>query len=110
MGPVPQHYTKIIEELEREGHLKSSLSESAPGYSPMEIYTASDEPDMKVFDQDDKDILDRVIKKYGGLTGKQLEDLTHAEAPFVATEQSEEILFDLAFYRGTDFSDVVARA
>lgn len=110
MGPVPMHYMQIVNQLEKEGHLKSESIEGSFGYAPTEVYSTNDQPDMNVFDDDDKIILQRVVSKYGNLTGKQLEDLTHAEAPFLATDQSEEILFDLAFYRGTDFGDVVARA
>ncbi len=110
MGPVPKQYMRIIEALERKGYLKSGSAESPDGYLPTEIYSSNAEPDMSVFDQNDTYILARVVSRYGGLTGKQLEDLTHAEAPYIATEQSKDIAFDLAFYRGTDFSDAVARA
>ncbi len=110
MGPVPKHYMEIVAKLEKEGGLEACPTEGELGYSPTEVYSASAQPDMSVFDEDDKIILQRVVSRYGNLSGKQLEDLTHAEAPFVATEQSEEILFDLAFYRGTDFSDAMARA
>lgn len=110
MGPVPKHYMDVIAKLEKDGYLTFSTAEGNSGYLPTEIYSTSKQPDMSVFDDEDKMILQRVVSKYGNLTGKQLEDLTHGEAPFVATEQNKEILFDLAFYRGTDFSDVVARA
>lgn len=110
MGPVPRHYTEVLARLFKKGLIKTSSVESANNYLPTEVYTATKDADMSVFDQEDKLILDRVVRKYGGLTGKQLEDLTHAEAPFIATEQSEEIAYDLAFYRGTDFSDAMAGA
>lgn len=110
MGPVPQHYSEILAKLAQQGSLKMSSAESPDNLLPTEVYTAQSEPDMSVFDEEDRLILERVVKKYGELTGKQLEDLTHAEAPFIATEQSEEIAYDLAFYRGTDFSDAVAAA
>jgi len=110
MGPVPKHYTQIIEALEKRGLLKTESVEGPDDYLPTEVYTSNSQPDMALFDEDDKLILQRVATRYGGLTGKQLEDLTHAEAPFIATEQSQDIAFDLAFYRGTDFSDAMARA
>lgn len=110
MGPVPKHYTQIIAALEKKGLLKTGLAEGPDNYLPTEVYASPNKPDMSVFDDDDKFILERVVVRYGGLTGKQLEDLTHAEAPFIATEQSKDIAFDLAFYRGTDFSDAMARA
>lgn len=45
-----------------------------------------------------KKLLDRVIIKYGRLAGKQLEDLSHAEAPFIGTEQSQAIPYEFAFH------------
>ena len=51
-------------------------------------------------------MLDRIAIKYGQLNGKQLEELSHAEAPFIGTELKKEIPYELAFYRGTDFSDL----
>jgi uncharacterized phage-associated protein len=65
---------------------------------------------MSVFDEDDVKILKHVVAKYGRLNGKQLEDLTHQEAPYVGTDPNDEIVYELAFYRGTDFSDVMATA
>lgn len=106
MGPVPDHYMEIIDKLEKEGKLvKKSVQNEIPGMKPTEVFEAEVEPDESMFSEDEKYILDRVIKKYGGLTGKQLEVLTHQEAPFVATDQNEEIAYELAFYRGTEFED-----
>ena len=51
-------------------------------------------------------MLDRVATRYGHLTGKQLEELSHAEAPYIGTELKKEIPYELSFYRGTDFSDL----
>lgn len=110
MGPVPDSYTQVTGRLETQGMLVHKSIDSGVGYLPTEVYECKAEPDMSVFDEDDIMIMDRVIKKYGGLTGKQLEVLTHQEAPYVATETDEEISYDLAFYRETDFSDVMANA
>lgn len=106
MGPVPDSYMEVVDKLEKEGKIKRKriLSE-VPGMNPTEVFEMEAEPDESVFSEDEKYILDRVIRKYGGLTGKQLEVLTHQEAPFVATDQSEEIAYELAFYRGTEFED-----
>jgi len=46
-------------------------------------------------------MLNRIVVKYGYLTGKQLEELSHAEAPYIGTELRKEIPYELAFYRGT---------
>ena len=74
------------------------------GYAPTETYTGLQSPTDADFTKEEKEMLDRVIQKYGHLNGKQLEDLTHAEAPYSGTKPNEEIFYELAFYRGTDFN------
>ncbi len=51
-------------------------------------------------------MLDRVVLKYGNLTGKQLEELSHAEAPYTAAQPYQEVPYEFTYYRGTDFSDL----
>lgn len=110
MGPVPMSFMSVIDKLEKNGKLKKYSIDNSQNYSPTEVFECIGKPDMSKFSKDEISILDRVIKRYGSLSGKQLEDLTHGEAPYVATDPSDEIMYDLAYYRGTDFSDVVARA
>ena len=105
MGPYPIHMEAIIKNLVLENKLSVESIEEVPGYNPTEIYKANSDFDHKIFTGDEIKILDRVVLKYGHLTGKQLEDLTHAEAPYVGTKPNEEIAYELAFYRGTDLSD-----
>jgi uncharacterized phage-associated protein len=76
-----------------------------PAYNPTEIYKATKEADLSVFSTEDLFILDRVIKKYGGLNGKELENLSHAEAPYIGTNLYEEMTYELAFYRDTNFEN-----
>ena len=108
MGPVPIHFMQVIQRLKKSGKLQKEAQEGLPEYNPTEVYICKAQPDMSVFDADEKAIMKRVSTVYGHLNGKQLQDLTHAEAPYVATELSKEIAYDLAFYRGTDFSELSA--
>ncbi|MBQ9019730.1 hypothetical protein IJ096_00145 [Candidatus Saccharibacteria bacterium] len=45
-------------------------------------------------------------KSMKSITGEQLEILTHQEAPFIATEPNQDIDYELAFYRGTNFNEL----
>lgn len=110
MGPVPARYAEVLDKMYKAGSLGIKESEATNGYLPTAIFEAKKQPDMSVFDDDDIKILEHVVAKYGRLNGKQLEELTHAEAPYIGTEPNDEIVYELAFYRGTDFSDVMARA
>lgn len=111
MGPVPTKYMRVVEKLIKEGKLTKTSVQQSPEHShPTEVFTSKSQPDKTKLDEDDLKIIDHVVRKYGGLNGKQLEDLTHNEAPYVATEPDQEIAYELAFYRETDFSDVMANA
>ena len=105
MGPFPTHMESIISNLEKNKQLTISSVEEISGYLPTEIYRSSEKPDISVFDEEELKIINRVVLNYGHLNGKQLEDLTHAEAPYIGTEPNHEIAYELSFYRGTEFSD-----
>ncbi|PIZ61916.1 hypothetical protein COY17_03400 [Candidatus Saccharibacteria bacterium CG_4_10_14_0_2_um_filter_52_9] len=108
LGPVPDHYMEIVARLKKRGALKHDVTEGSNGYAPTEVFSAKQEPDLRLFDKDDLYILQRVSKLYGGLNGTQLEKLSHAEAPYLATEPYEPIDYQLAFYRESEFSDAVS--
>ena len=105
-GPVPISCAAIINEMIKVGKLQTELVDI--GYdNPMTVFVALNDPDTSVFDEDEIYILEYVIKKYGRLSGTELSRLTHAEAPYVATDSGETIPFELGFYRGTDFSNAL---
>ncbi len=93
--------------MQKDGDLVIDQVEEWPGYAPTEVYHCAEKVlTPKHLSREEIEMLDRIAKKYGFLTGKQLEDLTHQEAPYVATEIQKLIPYELAYYRGTDFSDV----
>lgn len=105
MGPVPNSLQEITSEMEHAGLVKIDSVSEIRGFNATEVYTCLKKPEMSVFSMEEKKILDRVIVKYGHLNGKQLEELTHAEAPYNGTKSLEEIPYELAYYRATDFAD-----
>ena len=105
MGPVPKAMNKVVAGMTERGLLKVTEAENASGYRPTTVYMAQAEPDMSLFDKQDIAILERVGRMYLNLSGKQIEDLSHEEAPWLAMEHKDTIPFELAFYRDTDFSN-----
>ena len=111
MGPVPNSFEGIVGRMSDLGMLEVSEKLEFEGQKkPTVIYRALKEPKMSIFDDEESFILNRVATKYAQLTGKDLEELSHREAPWVAVEHRDEIPFELAFYRGTDFSDEMRAA
>ena len=106
MGPVPSALEEITAEMVKKKMLGVERIDEHEGYNATEVYKYLTEPDLSVFNEEEKKMLDRVILKYGHLTGKQLEDLSHAEAPYAAAKLYEEVPYEFTYYRGTDFSDL----
>ncbi|MCK4473785.1 SocA family protein [Candidatus Parcubacteria bacterium] len=106
-GPLPAMLNKITSEMIKKHSLKmNSVKEWGEEYAPTEVYKCSAEPDLSVFNKDELKMLDRIVRRYGSLNGEQLAELSHAEAPYTATEPYEEIPYEFTYYRGTDFSDL----
>lgn len=112
MGPFPTNLDTITSSMKAGGKLAvDSIEEFGPGYIRTEVYRRTDSADaFPHLSNQERRMIERTAKKYGALTGKQLEDLSHQEAPYIAvyasTGPQQEIPYELAYYRGTDFSDV----
>ncbi len=106
MGPFPSSLDEITAGMVDKKKISIEHVAGREGYNPTEVYTCLVEPKESALDDAEMKMLDRVITKYGHLSGKQLQELSHAEAPYIGTALKQEIPYELAFYRGTDFSDL----
>jgi len=101
MGPFPVTMERVLADMASEEKITIKFEKVRADYNPTEIYRAKKKMEGN-FSKEERQILDRVILKYGNLSGKQLEDLTHAEAPYIGTAPNQEIAYELAFYRGAN--------
>src|SRR5262249_15510228 len=101
MGPVPQYFEPLVKEMEREGIIQVQYKKMSPTHeNETVIYSPVKSIDYS-FTQEERKMLDRIIKKYGTLTGKDLQDLSHAQAPYNAVDLNEVIPYEFSFYRDT---------
>ncbi len=106
-GPLPVMLGKVTSMMVKKKLLKiDSVQEWGEEYAPTEVYKCSVKPDLSVFNKNELKMLDRIVRRYGSLNGEQLAELSHAEAPYAATESYKEIPYEFTYYRGTDFSDL----
>lgn len=106
-GPLPTALSEVSDAMSKKGTLKiETVQEWGEEYAPTEVFKCSIEPDTSVFNKTEIKMLNRVAHLYGGLNGEQLAQLSHAEAPYTATELYKEIPYEFTYYRGTDFSDL----
>lgn len=106
MGPFPSNLDIVTGDMVKKKYLDIEKRTGPDGYNPTETYHAKTRSDVSVFSKQEQQMLDRVITKYGHLNGKQLEDLSHHEAPYAGTKPQGEIYYELSYYRDTDFSDL----
>ncbi len=101
MGPFPQYFEPIVKEMEEEGIIRVGYEKKSPTHeNETIIYRPVEVPDYP-FTKKERNMLDRVVKKYGALTGKDLQDLSHAQAPYNAVDLNEVIPYEFSFYRDT---------
>ncbi|MDP2586584.1 MAG: Panacea domain-containing protein [Candidatus Komeilibacteria bacterium] len=104
MGPFPITMERVLTDMAREEKITIKFEKVRADYNPTEIYRVKKKIEGN-FSKEEQQILDRVVLKYGNLSGKQLEDLTHAEAPYIGTAPNQEIAYELAYYRGTNMDE-----
>lgn len=100
MGPAPIYFDSMIDELSPKMVTIKKERRNPLHENDTIIY----EPKIEYkydFTKEEQKMLDRVIKIYGGLSGKQLEVLSHNQAPYLAVSLNEVIPYELAFYRDT---------
>ncbi|MFA6315097.1 MAG: Panacea domain-containing protein [Candidatus Paceibacterota bacterium] len=106
MGPFPTELDSVTDAMKKGKKMVIDEVVEHVGYNPTEVYRILEKPDVSVFEREEIKMLDRIILKYGHLNGKQLEELSHAEAPYTSAEAYAEIPYEFSYYRGTDFSDL----
>lgn len=101
MGPAPVYFDGIVGELIDENKIKiKALKKSFTHENSTIIYEPLNNTDYQ-FTPEEKRMLDRIINLYGNQTGKNLEVLSHAEAPYNAVSLYQMIPYEYSFYRET---------
>lgn len=103
-GPVPSKILNLINSVVDEGDdaiLSDTISikEVAPNFiQQIECIKKFNENDRKLFSKKELETLEYVCKKFSDKSAKQLEDLSHKEAPWYKTRELEEIPYEFAAY------------
>lgn len=101
MGPVPVYFQSVIGELVQEGKVRVDHQRMSPTHEfDTNIYVPLMESDYS-FTKEEKKMLDRTVKLYGNQTGKNLENISHSEAPYNAVEIGQIIPYEYSIYRDT---------
>ena len=98
-GPMPDpklfyYALKVLEE-------ENAIDVVEPNEPGLHRIIAKQEPNLDVFDEDEKKMLVKITEKYHLDNAGQLERIAQSESPYKMVNQGEEIPYHLAFYRNS---------
>ena len=89
-GPVIDGYKELFEQMTEEG-IVTLFEATNLGYQEKTLqYRPGREPDVRVFSETERDVLDWVVRKHGSETGKAMSEKTHLEGPWSLVWDSHE--------------------
>ncbi len=94
-GPAPRELLEVRESLIEDGSIE--LQQRMYYNREQHSITATREPDLTVFCQDELDIIDEVIEDLRDMNGSEVSELSHQEIGWQVTKESETIPFRTAW-------------
>ncbi len=101
-GPAPCDFDEVVFELELEG----AIRETEYGYGTYRQikFFSNTEPDISKLSRDELDFIDKTIDSYSRFSAKEVSELSHHDAPYIAAEDFEELDYEMVFYRTSELS------
>lgn len=94
-GPVPSHYEYYLGHLIQEEVLSSKEVIFGEGVTG-EVYEAVEEPDLSLFTDQEKAVMDKVAQLFMRMGAKAIADLSHAEEGYRRTAPGEAVSYEWA--------------
>ena len=101
-GPVPQQIDSILQHMVDDGQLQRIKTEYH-GY-PQTRYIPLQKPNLQLFKASEKEVIDHVIDQMGDWSAAAISDWSHKDMPWRASQEGEDISYELVFYREVPFS------
>ncbi|MBA7573862.1 hypothetical protein ES708_15661 [subsurface metagenome] len=101
-GPLPTKLDIIINNMIETRQLKRIKTEYH-GY-PQIRYIPLIKSDLNMLKASEKEIIDNVIEHFSDWSAAAISEYSHKDMPWKATEEGEEIDYELAFYREVPYS------
>ena len=73
-------------------------------HSPQTRYLPLQKANLTELKASEKEMLDRVIEQMSDWSALGISNYAHKDVPWLATQEGEEISYELAFYREAPFS------
>lgn len=95
--PEPKIFYSALSELQKKKIINVSRSKE----NLLEKIISKKDPDMGVFDKEEREIIEQTAEKYRLENAGNLERLAQAESPYKMVGYGEKIPYHLAFYRNS---------
>lgn len=101
-GPVPQHLDAIVNQMIECNEIKRI---KLPYFDKVQTkYIPLISADLKIINGAEKEVIDKVIEQFSDWSAAAISDYSHKDMPWLASNEGEEINYELAFYREAPFS------
>jgi transcriptional regulator with XRE-family HTH domain len=101
-GPIPKELDAIIIQMIDNGQLQRV--KTIYHHSPQTRYLPLQKANLTELKASEKDALDKVIEQMSDWSAQAISNYAHKDLPWLATQEGEEINYELAFYREAPFS------
>ncbi len=101
-GPIPSYIKNVVDdacESEENSLLSDSISFETPTGTQMQKVVAHrkfNDRDKKLFSKSELEILEKVCERFSEASTNQMIELTHKESPYIESELSQVIPYELA--------------
>lgn len=101
-GPTPVAFAKIVKEMIDDGQIVEVKSKFFD--KDQTKYIPIIKPDLSILSGQELGHIDEEITRLGGMTAKELTDLSHKDVPWIVTAEGTDIPYETAFYRTPETS------
>ena len=101
-GPIPDELDSILAQMAHEGQLLSVTT--AYHGAPQTRYLPLVKPDLTKLLASEVGVIDKVIGQMGDWSEAMITNYAHGDRPWEVTQDNEELNYELAFYRGVQYS------
>jgi transcriptional regulator with XRE-family HTH domain len=101
-GPVPQKLDTIIKQMIESNQIERIKT---PYFDKLQTrYIPLVNPDLKLINGAEKEVIDKVIEQMSDWSAAMISNYSHGDKPWKATNDNDEINYELAFYRRPPYS------
>ena len=101
-GPTPVEFVKIVDQMISEKVIEKVKSRYF-NY-PQTKYLPLRKPDLTLFKAYEIGVIDDVLNRLSDMNATQISDYSHADIPWITTDEGEEIEYESVFYRTPPYS------